>query len=324
MRCKRASLCVLLCLAGLAAGQGPAERTVSAEDARGMFAQATALLQDARNTDVARVPELLETAAPLHAPAAYSLLNVYEGRYKGLPEQPERAAELARGLAEGMVCAGETARRPEAMLRLARYLERGYGCGANMMQAVQWMRRAADAGYEPARVELARCLMLGRGVKKDARAAWKMLMGVAHRAPDTPKVYFYLGTICYRGLAFRVDHYNAARLFREGVRREDAACMNNLAVMFEYGQGIRRNEESAAALYREAARLGNREASSNLQRLTFKESAKAMQSRSTPPAERICNAALRVVDSLPLAGEDRARLKSMILGGRTTAARAHE
>lgn len=322
MRRNCARLGVLLCLAASAFGQEPAQPTP--DDARGMFARATALLQDTRNTDVARVPELLETAAPLYAPAAYELLNVYEGRYKGLPEQPERAAELARGLAEGKLCADAAARCPEAMLRLARYLEHGYGCAANMMQAVQWIRRAADAGYEPARVELARCLMLGKGVKQDARAAWKMLMGVAHRAPDTPKVYFYLGTICYRGLAFRVDHYNAARLFREGVRREDAACMNNLAVMFEYGQGIRRNEESAAALYREAARLGNREASSNLQRLTFKESAKALQSRSTPAAERIRNAALRVVDALPLAGEDRVRIKARIIGGRTSAAKAHE
>lgn len=301
---------MLMLLAGLAVGQEPAAHTPTLEDARGMFAQARALLQDTRNTDVERVPELLETAAPLYEPAAYELLNVYEGRYKGLPKQPERAVELARRLAES-----PSPSRAEAMCRLAGYLEKGEGGKPNILQAVQWMSRAADAGYEPARVELARYLMLGKGVKQDARAAWKMLMGVARRAPETPHVFFYLGTICYRGLAFRVDYYTAARFFREGVRRGDADCMNNLAVLFEYGRGIHRNTDDAAALYREAARLGNREASSNLQRLTFKESAKALQSRSTPLNDRIRNASLRVVDALPLTEQDRAQLKSMLLGG---------
>ena len=280
-----------------------------------MFDRAEALLQDTRNSDVARVPELLEAAAPLHAPAAYELLNVYEGRYKGLPEQPVRAAELARRLAEESAAADEPARRPEAMCRLAFYLERGYGCEPNMLQAVQWMRRAADEGHEPARVELARYLMLGKGVKQDTRRAWKMLVDVARRAPETPHVFFYLGTICYRGLAFRVDYATAVRLFREGARRKDADCMNNLAVLYEYGLGTRRNVEDAAKLYREAAQRGNREASSNLQRITFKESAKTLQSQSTPAGERIRNAAFRVVDALPITRQDRAALKQYITGG---------
>lgn len=309
-----ASLCVLLLLAGYAFGQGEPQGMPTPEDARGMHAQAMALLQDTRNTDVARVPVLLETASPHYAPASYELLNVYEGLYKGLPEQPKRAAELAHCLAEGVVNADAVSLRPAAMYRWARYLEKGYGCEPDMMQAVQWMKRAAEAGHEPARVELARYLMTGKGVKQDALSAWKMLMGVAHRAPNTPKVYFYLGTICYRGLAFRVDYYNAARLFHEGATRKDADCMNNLAVMFEYGLGTRRNPEGAASLYREAARLGNREASANLQRFTFKESAKNLQSRSTPAGERICNAALRIIDALPIARQDRALLKSKING----------
>lgn len=312
MRMNAASLCVaLLCLGGVARGQ---EGALTAEDARGIYAQATALLQDARNTDVARVPELLETAAPLHAAAADKLLEVYQGRYKGLAEQPERAEGLARHLAQEAAGPALAELRPKAMFCLAGFLERGYGCEPDMLQAVQWMKRAAEAGYEPARVELARYLMLGKGVKRDARSAWKILMDVARRAPNTPKVYYYLGFMCHRGLAYEVDYYNAARLFREGVRRQDADCMNNLAVMFEYGQGIRRNPEGAVALYREAARLGNREASSNLQRLTFKESAKALQSQATPSRERIANAAARVLDALPLGRGERAHLKALFSG----------
>lgn len=314
MRLHHASLCVLLFLAGYASGQGEPQGLPSPEDARRMHAQAMALLQDTRNTDVARVPVLLETASAQYAPASYELLNVYEGLYKGLPEQPKCAAELAHCLAEGVVNADAEALRPAAMFRWAGYLEKGYGCEPDMLQAVQWMKRAADAGHEPACVELARYLMYGKGVKQDALSAWKMLMGVAHRAPDTPKVYFYLGTICYRGMAFRVDYYNAARLFHEGASRNDADCMNNLGVMFEYGVGLRRNPDGAAELYRKAARLGNREASANLQRFTFKESAKNLQPRSTPAGERIANAAMRVIDALPIARQDRRWLKSKITG----------
>ena len=311
MRLKALAACILPCLAAALAVAAP-QAAPSMEDARSMFAQANAMLVDTRNGNVEQVTEMLEQAAPVYVPAAYKLLEVYEGRFKGLPEQPEKAVELARRLAEN--AGADNPQRPNAMFRLAGYQERGYGCEPNMLQAVQWLKRAAEAGLDEAKVELARCIMLGKGVKQDTRLAWKMLMDVARRAPDTPKVYFYLGYMCYKGLGHRADSYNAARLFREGVKHGDAECMNNLAVMFEHGQGIRRNAQGAAELYRRAAELGNREASSNLQRLSFKENAKALQNAATPAGERIRNAVLRLVDSLPLAEPWPERLRKAVTG----------
>lgn len=316
MRLRVLAACALSCLVSTLAVAAAPQATPSMEDARSMFAQANAMLVDTRNGNVEQVTEMLEHAAPVYIPAAYKLLDVYEGRFKGLPEQPEKALELARRLAENEDTDNplSASLRPNAMFLLAGFLERGYGCEPNILQAVQWLKRAADAGLDQAKVELARCIMLGKGVKRDERRAWKMLMDVARRAPDTPKVYFYLGYMCYKGLGHRVDPYNAARLFREGVKHGDTDCMNNLAVMFEHGQGIGRNTQSAAELYRRAAELGNREASSNLQRLAFKENAKALQNAATPAGERIRNAALRVVDSLPLADPWPERLRKAVLG----------
>lgn len=312
---KAAGFCMLACLASAVAGGAEPQRDApSPEDARSMYVRANAMLADARNGDVDRVPQLLEAAAPVYFPAAYKLLEVYEGRYKGIPEQPEKAARLARRLAEDDSAgdAVQAAMRAVAMFQLAGYLEKGRGCEADMPQAVMWMKRAADAGNEAARVELARYLMLGKGVKQDARRARETLIGVARRAPQTPKVFFYLGTLCYRGLGQKADYYTAARLFEAGVKRRDADCMNNLAVMYEYGLGVPRNAQAAATLYRRAAEIGNREASSNLQRFSFKENAKASQSQSTPPAERVLNAALRLVDALPLPEPWPTRLKAAL------------
>ena len=316
MRLKVLAACILPCVAATLAAAAAPQAAPSMEDARSMFAQANAMLVDTRNSNVEQVTEMLELAAPVYIPAAYKLLDVYEGRFKGLPEQPEKAVALARSLAERDDEGNplSVSLRPNAMFLLAGFLERGYGCEPNILQAVQWLKRAADAGLDEAKVELARCIMLGKGVKQNERLAWKMLMDVARRAPDTPKVYYYLGYMCYKGLGHRVDPYNAARLFREGVKHGDAACMNNLGVMFEHGQGIHRNTQGAAELYRRAAELGNREASSNLQRLSFKENAKALQNAATPAGERIRNAVLRLVDSLPLAEPWPERLRKAVTG----------
>ena len=101
----------------------------------------------------------------------------------------------------------------------------------------------------------------------------------------------------------------AFELFRMGARLNDARCLNNLGTMFEKGYPTPRDAESALRLYRKAANLGNREASANMQRLSFKEGIRAQHISSTPNETRIDNATLRIIRALPISEYAQDRLR---------------
>lgn len=329
MRRTAASAAVLLCLAAAlhAAGAEPPP-PCSLQDARLMYNQAMLLLEDDRNSNVAEVPALLETAAPVYPRAAELLLKVYEGRKKGLPAEPQKAYDLALSMASRRPQQDPVAEeiRLHAMYSLACYHEKGYGWGKDdaeakarsLQQAFRWMKKAADAGYDTAAAELGRYYMAGTGTAADTRKAWEILFRTARRAPRTPKVYLYLGTMCACGLhpqagtRAKADPAAAVRLFHTGALYGDAGCMNNLGVMLERGIGTRRDVRAAAALYRRAAALGNKEASTNMQRLVFKYDDHAPRA-GTPPAERINNALLCVIDALPVQEHHRSALRRLLL-----------
>ena len=105
----------------------------------------------------------------------------------------------------------------------------------------------------------------------------------------------------------------AFELFRMGARLNDARCLNNLGTMFEKGYPTPRDAESALRLYRKAANLGNREASANMQRLSFKEGIRAQHISSTPNETRIDNATLRIIRALPISEYAQDRLRGWLL-----------
>ena len=83
---------------------------------------------------------LLETCAREgHAEAMLLLLDVYEGRFKGLDANREKAAHQARTLAESpsmdFKVNGGRGVRTESMYRLALYLEDGTGCPEDKQEA---------------------------------------------------------------------------------------------------------------------------------------------------------------------------------------------
>ncbi len=169
----------------------------------GMYAQASAMLDDKSIQNVSAVPLLLERCVEAgFTPAEFLLLDVYEGQFKGLEPQPEKAAALALRLATAPEAEGkedseeEASMRAEAMFRYATYRERGFGCDASATDAYKWMRQAAAMGLNRARVELCRYLMQGKGHAPLPRRALANLLAVEREAPETPKLYFNIGTMC--------------------------------------------------------------------------------------------------------------------------------
>ncbi len=258
-----------------AAASQPADSSsrYSMREARDMYIHARNMLNEEIYTDVSPVPRLLQAAVSAHyGPAQTLLLDVWEGRFKGLPAQPEKAfafaLEVASLKAQELDLEQKMA-RADAMFRLAFYHEKGRGCALSPTEAFRWMQNAADEYYAPAEVELARYYISGLGAPKDYVQALRLLKSVSERAAETPHLYFYLGYMAEKGLGIKRPSWrNAHRFYREGALRGDARATNNLARMYERGMGVVRNESLALRLYRSASRQGSKDASVNALRLS--------------------------------------------------------
>lgn len=321
IRCLVLSL-FLAVLCGAAAGAEHMRHTLTREEIEGRYATAKVALEDESITEVEHVPAMLALCSQQgYAPAARLLIDVYEGRFKGLAAEPAKAAAEAKTIAEVPVpfpddpdCA---AMHIEAMYRYALYLERGYGCEKNEKSAYAWMTKAAAAGLPEARAERARMLARGKGTPKDMRLAWEILRGVAKEAPETPHVFFYMGYICYSSHT-AAGRRRAAELFYLGAQHRDADCLNNLAAMYEKGIAVKQDSAKALSLYGKAAVLGNKQASANRQRLAYKEGVAAHRQEATPPVTRIANAVQRVIRMLPINDKSQDRLWSWLSGGKAS------
>lgn len=284
-------------------------------DVETMYTQAKATLEDTSVPSVSSVPMMLEICTHHgHADAARLLLDVYEGQFKGLEAEPTKAYELAAKLAESSDEETNDADRrqlvAEALYRQALYLERGYGCTADLKAAFNNMYKAAERDYGEARVQLARYLMMGKVCKPVPHLAWDLLKQQAKKDPSTPHVFFYMGYMSYRGLGQRPNPRKAAEIFHLGAKMNDADCLNNLAAMYENGIAVKRNAGTALTLYRRSAALGNRQASANMQRLAFKEGRRANRDTGHSAGRRITNAVLHVVKALPLSEAHKTALRN--------------
>lgn len=304
-------------LLGAAPHDRPREE-LTREDVVGMYTIAKATLEDSTITQVDNVPVLLASCVHHgYAPAARLLLDVYEGKFKGLEARPELAATEARTIAEMPVPFPDdpdcVAMKAEAIYRTALYLEKGYGCRKNEQEAYSRMTEAAEAGLAAAQAERARMLAKGKGTPRDLKLAWSLLKEVARTAPDTPHVFFYLGYVSYSS-GTRAGRRRAADIFYTGARHNDADCMNNLGAMYEKGIAVPQDTAKALSLYHKAAALGNRQASANMQRLAYKEGIAAHRQDETPAADRIRNAVKRVILILPINDNSQERLRFWLCG----------
>ncbi len=306
---------LLLCSPLPLSAQGDTE--VRPHDLEGMYARAAFILDDRSISNVYGVTAMLEKCAHWGHPLAVELLlDVYEGRRKGLEPNPEKAANLADAVAGDKLKLDarhpeSTRVRRECMFRYALYCEKGFGCPKSEKAALQHMLHAANEGEGKARVELARYLTNRQKAWYAPRKALQLLRSQAMADPTTPKVFFYLGHMYMTGQGLpRPMPQLAMESYRLGERMNDPCSINNLAAMHERGIATAQDIPTALHLYRKAAELGNKEASANLQRLAY---IKAEQATGTPPAQRVDNAALRVIEALPLAPPTRKWLATPFL-----------
>ena len=299
-----------LCLASLAlltAATLPAQEQspkLTPEQVEADYTSSAYILNDPENESIQNIIHTLERCtAHGHPLAGLLLLDVYEGKRRGLTAQPEKAAKLATDIANGTIVLNAEHQqsipaRLESMYRLALYREKGFGLPKSNSEAYEWMLKASNGGYGKARVELARYLITGKGGHKSPRTALKLLKAQAATDASVPNLFFYLGYIYLSGNGMPKPNPKLAfKFFSIGEQFNDANAINNLASMYERGLGTTKDELQALRLYKKAANLGNKEASANMQRLAYIQ---AERGSDTADSVRVDNAAMQVIESLPL------------------------
>ena len=274
------------------------------------------LLNDPNNETIESATATLEHCATQgHPLAAVLLLDVYEGKRRGLPAQPEKAAALARDIATGKLKLRDTHResvtaKQESMYRYALYCEKGIGRVKSPQDAYEWMLKASNSGYGKARVELARYLINGKGCKKNPRTALRLLKAQAGIDSTVPNLFFYMGHIYLSGAGLPQKRADLAfRYFSYGEKMNDANAINNLATMYEHGLATQKNELEALRLYKKAAQLGNKAASANMQRLGYVQ---AGHENGVPDSVRVDRAVLQVIEALPLPRHIRSKMAAPV------------
>ncbi len=285
----------------LAAKQGH----LSAQRAEDMYVLARTLLIDESVSDISSVPRLLEQSAEAgFIPARLLLLDVWEGKFRGLAAQRDKAYTLADEMSRVQLSPDaspdEKAAKIEAMLRLAGYLEDSVFIAGAQRQAFHWMREAARLNSPRARAELARYYFKGIGCTPDPVEAIKLLKALTKQSPTTENIYFYLGYICQRGLGLSSPMYsNAAHYYQQGMELGDARATNNLATLYAKGLGVKKDEQQALLYYRRAATMGDKTAANNMRKLLFKLGQQEEDIARLNYAQRFSNALQHVLRYLP-------------------------
>ncbi len=278
-------------------------------EAEERYVLARTLLEHKSVTDVSAVPNLLQLSAKAgFIPAQLLLLDMWEGKFKGIEADLEKAQSHALIMAGEVLPENASQEQREAqivaMLRLVRYLEYSSHDLEARQEAFQWLKRAADLRSHEAQAELARYYMMGIGCKKEPLVAIKLLKQLSHDAPETKHLFFYLGYICQSGLGLSKPNYPlAVKYYARGVEHDDARAMNNLAILYERGIGVKKNEQQALLYFREAASLGDKSAAVNMQRLLHRLGSGEEEEDYLSYTQRLAHAIERVAQYIPFLHE---------------------
>lgn len=125
----------------------------------------------------------------------------------------------------------------------------------NPVQARQWFKIAADAGFGPAHNMYGRCYHFGWGCEADLVRAADCYACAAELGDAWGR--YNLGIASMRGLGVPRDLARAFELFKKGAEAGHAKSMNLLARFTEEGWETPRNAEMARVWYRRSAETGD-------------------------------------------------------------------
>jgi TPR repeat protein len=118
-------------------------------------------------------------------------------------------------------------------------------------QAIADLKQVAYAGDAKAQVQLGLIYLTGDGVPKDDVEAMKWLRMAADQ--DNPMGERFLAEMYFKGRGAPADNMEAAKWLRMAADQGDAQSEHNLGVLYTQGLGVPRNLREAANWMRKAA-----------------------------------------------------------------------
>jgi uncharacterized protein len=118
-------------------------------------------------------------------------------------------------------------------------------------KTIEDLKQVAYAGDVSAQVRLGVIYLTGDGVAKDDVEAVKWLRKAAEQ--DSALAERYLAEMYFKGRGVPADNAEAAKWLRQAAEQGDAQSEHNLAVLYIQGQGVPRNSKEAANWMRKAA-----------------------------------------------------------------------
>jgi uncharacterized protein len=125
------------------------------------------------------------------------------------------------------------------------------------LEAVDWLRKAANGGHVIAQYNLGMMYLNGEVVKQDRYEAIVLLRMAAEKGYSDAQ--YNLGYIYFKGLGARQDYLKAFKWFHKAAKHNVSYAQHALGEMYENGLGVKQNYKQALIWYKKAADQGSSE-----------------------------------------------------------------
>ena len=141
----------------------------------------------------------------------------------------------------------------------------GYGTAVDHVEAVKWVRKAAEQGFARAQYDLGLMYQFGRGVERSYEKAVEWVLKAAEQGDADAQ--YHLGGMYELGDGVEQSYEKAVEWYLKAAKQGLDWAQNVLGVMYEHGWGVERSYEKAVEWYQKAADQGFDAAKHNLGRM---------------------------------------------------------
>jgi len=138
----------------------------------------------------------------------------------------------------------------------------GYGTAVDHVEAVKWVRKAAEQGFARAQYDLGLMYQFGRGVERSYEKAVEWYLKAAEQGDADAQ--YHLGGMYELGDGVEQSYEKAVEWYLKAAEQGLAMAQNNLGVMYEKGHGVEQSYEKAVEWFLKAVEQGLARAQCNL------------------------------------------------------------
>ncbi|WP_105381388.1 SEL1-like repeat protein [Neorhizobium alkalisoli] len=176
------------------------------------------------------------------------------------PEKAQAEAQIAvpAGLAPKSLADAAAAGDPNALFEIGARFTEGRGAKADLSEAVNWYKLAADRGLAPAQYRLANLFEKGTGVTRDLNKALNYYKQAAEAG--NASAMHNLAVLYASGAAGQADYPAAVEWFGKAADLGVSDSQFNLAILYARGNGVKQDLEESYKWFAVAAKDGDKDA----------------------------------------------------------------